>query len=86
MLCAPVVFALLWNAEIVSVVVTPPEVMFTGFTEKLNWEATGVCAVAVRLIWPVNPLKGVNVSVTPPAVLPDLAAVLALQGDSEKSR
>ena len=72
-----VVFALLWKAEMVSVVLTAPEESVTGFTENANWEATDVLAVAVKLIVPVKPLKGVRVRVTPEAVLPDLADAAA---------
>src|SRR5262249_49763297 len=82
---AVVVFALFWKAEIVSVVLTAPEERVTGFAENANWEATEVFAVAVRLIVPVNPLKGVSVRVTPEAALPDLADVAGWHGVSEKS-
>jgi hypothetical protein len=62
----------------VKVVVTPlAVVMLTGLTEKVNCEANGVSAVAVRLTVPVNPLDGVSVRVTPEAVLPDLAETAA---------
>jgi hypothetical protein len=70
----------------VNVVVTPlAVVMLTGLTEKVNCEAKGVSAVAVRLTVPVKPLDGVSVSVTPEAVLPDLAEVAAWHGVKEKS-
>jgi hypothetical protein len=69
----------------VKVVVAEPDVMLTGFTEKVNCEATGVLAVAVRLIVPVNPLNGVSVNAIPEAVAPDLTVVEAWHGVSEKS-
>ena len=69
----------------VKVVVAEPEVMLTGFTEKVNCEATGVSAVAVRLIVPVKPLTGVSVRAMPEPVAPDLTVVAAWHGVSEKS-
>lgn len=83
--CELVVLALFRNAEMVKVVVAAPDVTLTGFTENVNCDATGVLAVAVRLIVPVKPLNGVSVRVMADAVAPDLTVVEAWHGVSEKS-
>ena len=81
-----VVLALLWKAEIVRTVVEAlAVVMLTGLAEKVNCEANGVSAVAVRLTVPVKPLDGVRVRVTPVAELPDRAELVAWHGVKEKS-